>query len=147
MPVYYGIEDYKPGGSEAELAQAEGKYHFVDGKFHVSGSDVALDGLHYVTDEVTLSGSNISRVFTIVAEGKIDISGSELNCNGYSSDLLFFSNNTKFKIAGSKSFFDGIIYIPKGEIDISGSTNTIDGSLVGNTVKLSGSMMHINAIK
>jgi hypothetical protein len=122
-------------------------YHFVDGKFHVSGSDVALDGLYFVTDEVKLSGSNISGVFTIVAEGKIDISGSELNCNAYSSDLLFFSNNTKIKIAGSKSFFGGIIYIPKGEIDISGSTNTINGGLTGDTVKLSGSEMHINAIK
>jgi hypothetical protein len=149
IPVYlqYDIEDYKPGGTEALSAQAEGRYHFVDGKFHVSGSDVALDGLYFVTDEVKLSGSNISGVFTIVAEGKIDISGSELNCNAYSSDLLFFSNNTKLKIAGSKSFFGGIIYIPKGEIDISGSTNMIDGSLVGDTVKLSGSEMYINARK
>jgi hypothetical protein len=145
IPVYYDIEDYKPGGTEAIAAGTN--YHYIDGKFHVSDSDVALDGLYYVTDEVELSGSNISGVFTIVAEGKIDVSGSELNCNAYSSDLLFMSNDTKFKIPGSKSFFGGIIYIPKGEIDISGSTNTINGSLVGNTVKLSGSMMHINAIK
>jgi hypothetical protein len=75
----------------------------------------------------------------------VDISGSKFNCNAYSGDLLFFSNNTKFKIAGSKSFFGGIIYIPKGEIDISGSTNTINGGLTGDTVKLSGSEMYINA--
>jgi len=102
---------------------------------------------YYVTDEVKLSGSNISGVFTIVAEGKIDISGSGLNCNAYSSDLLFFSNDTKFKIAGSKSFFGGIIYIPKGEIDLSGSANTINGSLIGDTFKLFGSEMCINAVK
>ena len=147
IPPYlrYDIADYKPEGSEALSAQAEGKYHFIDGKLHVSDSDVVLDGLYYVTDEAKLSGSNISGVFTIVAGGKIDISGSELNCNAYSGDLLFLSNDTKFKIAGSKSFFGGIIYIPKGEIDISGSTNTINGSLFGDTVKLSGSEMHINA--
>jgi hypothetical protein len=145
MPVQSDIANYKPGGSEATSAQAEGKYHFIDGKFHVSDSDIVLNGLYYATDEVKLSGSNISGVFTIVAEGKIDISGSELKCSAYSGDLLFMSNNTKLKIAGSKSFFSGIIYIPKGEIDISGSTNTINGSLFGNTVKLSGSEMRINA--
>ncbi|MEA2075375.1 MAG: carboxypeptidase regulatory-like domain-containing protein [Euryarchaeota archaeon] len=143
MPVYYDIEDYKPGGSEAIAAGTN--YHYIDGKFHVSDSDIVLNGLYYVTDEAKLSGSNISGVFTIVAEGKIDISGSELNCSAYSGDLLFFSSDTKFKIPGSNSFFGGIIYIPKGEIDISGSTNTIDGSLFGNTVKLSGSEMRINA--
>jgi len=144
MPVKYDISDYQPEGKEAILAEEELKYHFIDGKFHVSDSDIVLDGLYYVTDEVKLSGSKITGIFTIVSEGKIDISGSELNCSTYSNELLFFSNEKKFKIAGSKSFFEGIIYVPKGEIDISGSTNTFKGSIFGEKVKLSGSEMKIS---
>ena len=143
FPVQYDITDYKPGGSEAIAVGS--KYHHIEGDFHVSGSDVVLDGLYYVEGDVKLSGSNISGVFTIVAEGKIDVSGSEHNCSAYSGNLLFFSNDTKFKIAGCKSYFGGIIYIPKGEIEISGAKNTIDGGLFADTVKLSGSELNINA--
>jgi hypothetical protein len=56
---------------------------------------------------------NLTTCSKIVAEEDIDIVGSELNCNAYSGDLLFFSNNTKLKIAGSKSFFSGIISYTK----------------------------------
>ena len=143
FPVQYDIEDYKPGGKEA--IAAGDKYHHIKGNFHVSGSDVVSDGLYYVEGDVKLSGSNISGVFTIVTEGKIDVSGSEHNCTAYSGNLLFFSNDTKFKIAGGKSYFDGIFYIPKGAIEASGSENTINGGLLADTVKLSGTELNINA--
>jgi hypothetical protein len=145
FPIQYNIADYKTGGKEAIDAQNEGKYQYIRGKFHVTGSDVILDGLYYVEGDVKLSGSNISGVFTIVAEGKIDVRGSAHNCSAYSGNLLFFSNDTKFKIVGGKSYFGGIIYIPKGEIEISGSENTINGSFFADTVKLSGSESNINA--
>jgi hypothetical protein len=143
MPVYYDIEDYKPGGSEAIAAGSS--YHFVDGEFQVVGHDVVLDGLYYITDDARLTGSNIRGEFTIVAEGEIDIIGSKFNCSACSADLQFFSNDTKFKMAVSRSHFDGIIYMPKGEIDISGSKNTLNSSLFGDTVKLFGSELCINA--
>jgi hypothetical protein len=143
-PVQYSIEDYKPGGKEA--IAAGDRYHHIEGNFHISGSDVVLDGLYYVEGNVKLSGSNISGVFTLVAEGKIDVSGSKHNCSAYSGNLLFFSNNTKFKIAGGKSYFGGIIYTPKGEIELFGSGNTINGSFFADTVKLSGSELNINAV-
>ena len=142
FPIQYNVEDYKPGGKEA--IDAGDKYHPIEGNFHISGSDVVLDGLYYVEGNVKLSGSNISGVFTIVAEGKIDVSGSEHNCTAYSGNLLFLSNSTKIKIAGSESDFSGIICAPKGEIDLSGSGNTINGGLFADTVKLSASESNIN---
>ena len=145
FPIQYNVEDYKPGGKEATAAGNEGKYHYFDKKFLVSGSDVVLDGLYYVEGDAKLSGRNISGVFTIIAEGKMDVSGSEHNCSAYSGNLLFFSNDTKIKIAGCKSYFGGIVYTPKGEIEISGAKNTIDGGLFADTVKLSGSELNINA--
>lgn len=145
FPIQYNISDYKPGRKEAIAAEAEGKYHYFDKNFHVSDSDIVLDGLYYVEGNVKLSGSNISGVFTIIAERKIDVGGSEHNCSAYSGNLLFLSNSIKIKIAGSESDFSGIICAPKGEIDLSRSGNTINGGLFADTVKLSGSESNINA--
>lgn len=151
FPIQYDISDYAPGGSEAIAAEAEGTYHYITRSFHVSGSDVVLDGLYYVEGKVRLSGSNISGVFTIVAEKEIDVSGSKLNCTAYSTNLLFLSGKEKgkdkgeIKIAGGKGNFCGIIYSKEGEIEISGSTNTINGGIFADTVKLSGSKLNINA--
>lgn len=153
-PIQYNIADYKPGGSEAIAAENEGKYHYFDKKFHVSGSDVVLDGLYYVEGDVKLSGRNITGVFTIVAEEKIDVSGSEHNCSAYSPNLLLLSgeeegkgkDKEKIKIAGSNSIFCGVIYTKTGDIELSGSRNMINGSFFADTVKLSGSELNINAV-
>jgi hypothetical protein len=148
LPIQYNISDYAPGGSEAIAAETEGKYHYFDKKFHVSGSDVVLDGLYYVEGDVKLSGKNIHGVFTIVAEKRIEVKGSKHNCSAYSTNLLLMSGKGKdkaeIKIAGSKSTFCGVIYTKEGKIDISGSTNTINGGLFADTVKLSGSELKIN---
>ena len=149
FPIQYSISDYAPGSSEAIAAENESKYHYFDKKFRVSGSDVVLDGLYYVKGDAKLSGKNISGVFTIVAEKKIDVSGSEFDCSAYSTNLLLMSGNDKgkgeIKIASSKSTFCGIIYTKEGKIEMSGSKNTINGGLFGDTVKLSGSKLNINA--
>ncbi len=150
-PIQYNIADYKPGGSEAIAAENEGKYHYITRNFHVAGSDVVLDGLYYVEGDVKLSGRNITGVFTIVAEEKIDVSGSEHNCSAYSSNLLLLSGKEEeeeeeIKLAGSKSTFRGIIYTKEGNTDLSGSKNTINGSIFADTVKLSGSELNINAV-
>jgi len=145
FPIQYNVADYKPGGKEAVAAEAEDKYHYFDKNFHVSGSDVVLDGLYYVEGDVKLKGNNISGVFTIVAEKKIDVSGSEHNCSAYCSNLLLLSGKEKIKIAVSNSNFCGVIYTEKGKIELSGSGNTINGGLFADTVKLSASESNINA--
>jgi PKD repeat protein len=144
FPAHYNIENYKPRGAEAIRAGSE--YHHYSGDFYISGSDVVLAGLYYVKGDVKLSGSNISGVFTIVAEGDIHVSGSGHNYSAYSGDLLFLSNGTNLKLSGSQNRLGGIIYVPRGEIALSGSRNTINGCLLGDTVKLSGSDNTVNAL-
>ena len=150
FPVQYNISDYAPGGSEAVAAQNEGKYHYFDKNFHVSGSDVVLDGLYYVEGDAKLSGSNISGVFTIVAEKKIEVSGSKHNCSAYSTNLLLMSGKDEgedkgeITIAVSKSTFLGVMYTKEGKIEMPGSENTLNGGLFADTVKLSGSKSNIN---
>lgn len=145
MPLQYAVEDYKPGGVKALSSEASGKYHFINGDLNVSGFNSTLDGLYYVTGNVTSSGSKITGTFTIIAGGRIDVSGEEYNCTSYVDDILFFSNDS-IKTSGSRNIFNGIFYTMPGEIDVSGSTNTINGGIIGNTIKLSGSGTTINAI-
>lgn len=132
MPVHYDLSNYQTGGQ------------VINGNFNVSKSGTVLDGLYYVKGNVALSASNIKGTFTIVAEGTISISGSGMNCTPYSSGLLFFSNGASFGISGSNSSLGGIIYVPKGQIAVSGSGNKINGSLFGDKITLSGSNMIIN---
>ncbi|MDI6896675.1 carboxypeptidase regulatory-like domain-containing protein [Methanocella conradii] len=144
MPLQYTVEDYEPGGVKALSAEASGKYHFIDGDLKVSGTSSTLDGLYYVTGNVTLSGNKITGTFTIIADGRIDVSGSGYNCTSYADDILFFSNDS-IKTSGSKSIFNGTFYTLSGEIGVSGSMNTINGGIMGNTIRLSGSRNTINA--
>ena len=149
LPEPFDIEDYSPGGSAAIEAQAEGKYTEVIGDFRGEDSGIALDGLYYVTGNVKLSGSDISGIFTIVAEGNIEISGSDQNGISYTDNLLFFSNaagNDAIKLSGSGSSFEGYFYAPNGEIRESGSGNNIDGGFLSSQVKLSGSRLTVTYV-
>jgi hypothetical protein len=117
----------------------------VNGSFNVSTSGTVLDGLYYVKGNVALSGSSIKGTFTVVAEGTISISGSAMNSIAYSGGLLLFANGSSLAISGSNSTLGGIIYVPKGQIAISGSGNKINGGLFGDKITLSGSNMVITA--
>ena len=145
FPIIFDISDYQPGGAEAFIAQYEGKYHYINDDFEVSDSNEKLDGLYYVTGDVKLSGEEITGTFTIVAEGKIEISGSRHNYDSYCNDLLFFSDGGLFKLSGSENTQAGITFVPNDLIEISGSKNTIMGCYFGDTIKLAGSEMNITA--
>ena len=123
-------------GRKAVAAQNAGRYHYIyiSGSLNVSKSGCVLDGFYYVKGNVGLSASNIKGTFTIVAEGTIQISSSSMNCTAYSGGLLFFSNGTGLGISGSNSSLGGIIYVPTGQITLSGSGNTIKGSAFGALV-------------
>jgi hypothetical protein len=146
LPIEFDINDYKPGGSAASLAQGEGRYQQISGDLVIDTQGAVLDGLYYVTGDVYLSASDLSGTFTIVAEGLIDVSGSDqADFTPYEDGLLFFSNRTDpssspvIKMAGSNNTMRGIVYAPGGMIELSGSVNTFRGSIIGDAVKLNGS--------
>jgi len=97
------------------------------------------------TGDVNLSTCPTSP-FTLVANGKVNLSVS--GCAGLSPAvgnilLASFKNNpgnTTMNVSGSSVAWNGIIYAPGGEADVSGSGGFIlQGSVVADTVKLSGS--------
>ena len=152
FPVAYNISDYKPGGSQAERANATGKYHIINTPADIPAG--VFDGLYYATIDVTIPGNFKSGIFTLVAEGNIHVSGSNDNFTAYcDDDLLFFSNSSScppddpaFHISKSNSEFLGNIYVPNGQLKISGANNKVVGSLYGDSIQLATSGAGMNSI-
>ena len=151
FPVAYDISEYKPNGTKALEARKEGKYHEIKTTADIPAG--VFDGLYYATIDVTIPGNYRSGIFTLVAEGKIHVSGSNDNFTAYIDDLLFFSNSSScppddpaFHISKSNSKFLGNVYVPNGQLKISGANNAVVGSLYGDSIQLATSGAGMNSI-
>ena len=97
---------------------------------------------------------------TFVSEGQIAIIG-DANITGYASltpggysPLILFSNaetppscsTNAIQFSGSNMTWTGLIYAPNGEVQMSASSTdaTINGSIIGYSVNISGSDFRIN---
>ncbi len=156
-PVTFNIADYAPGGSQA-VAAGGTYYHNISGNSSLSTyvhSGVLDPGIYYVTGNVNFSSPSISAMnVTIVATGAITVSGSSGMWTPYVNNLLYYSNisdalapgHIALNVSGSGSSWTGIIYAPNSGINMSGSSNaSLQGNLIGYTVKLSGSSLLINS--
>lgn len=147
-PVSYDIAAYRPGGAAATAAQAAGRYTAINGDLDVS-EPRTLSGLYYVSGDAKLSASNITGSFTVVAEGAIDVSGSQLRATPYADGLLLFSSKAErgaavIKLAGSDSDLRGVIAGPGGTVELSGSNSRYAGLILGDALKLNGSNLRIS---
>ncbi|HSM57121.1 MAG TPA: hypothetical protein VK879_13290 [Candidatus Sulfomarinibacteraceae bacterium] len=144
LPVTYQLSDYQPGGTVAQQAQAEGRYHLINGKMEIADQGTRLDGLYYVRGKVEISASDVYGTFTIVAEGKVEISGSNQNFEPYAGGLLFYtpiSGTDNFIVSGGNSRMEGIIFAPQVGMTLSGSNNTFEGVIYTGRAKLNGSSL------
>ncbi len=145
---------YDTGGSAAVAAGAQ--YWRVDGDIDGSYIENLGDGLYYATGDILLNSSDVDLDVTLVAEGRVTISGSGQQLRPFLNGLLIFAAQPysgidqcdKFVVSlgGSDQNWFGLIYGPNGLIEMSGSTNaTLTGSLIGYSVRLNGSSITIVA--
>jgi thermitase len=147
-PLSYAVADYAPGGAAAVAAQQAGRYTVINGDLDVS-EPTLLDGLYYVKGKAKLAASKLTGTFTIVAEDIIEVSGSLQQLSPYANGLLLFSNKSEpggsiVKLAGSNSTLNGVIYAPRGTVEISGSNSALRGAVLSDALKLSGSNIGIS---
>ncbi len=173
-PIELTPSDFLPGGL-VETAVGSGNYHFTNGEFDLK-SNVA-DGVYVARQGIKMGDSNFSAKVTLVTlprnnqedKGTIEISGSNVDLEPYYQDVLIFSNyfkggkdypyspppysdppecgNPAVKIAGSNNAWEGLIFAPRGMIEISGGNNsTLQGSIFGHNVKFNGSDITITAL-
>ena len=153
IPLIFDISDFAPGGSIASSIPAA-DYHTFSG--NTTFKDEELEGLYYVTGDVKLNQTTVGlNGVTIVATGDIELVNNvkEQDFISYlSNHLLFFTtatatncgSSTGIKVSGTENVFDGLIYAPFADITLSGSSHTICGALIANTVSTSASDTVIN---
>lgn len=172
LPVVFDVEDYAPGGEKANQADAFGQYYNCDCEMNSTWlsnqglltssppNNILQDGLYYTTGNININTSNlIGNNITLVAEGTITITGASNDLLPFMDDLLLFTpleystssnvcNTAVITIAGSSASWGGIIYAPNGLVEMSGSQSENAeywGSILANTIRLSGAQMNINA--
>jgi hypothetical protein len=142
-PPAWDYNDFVPGGSVQTA---------LGSNYHVIGSSgpISANGLYFVDGDLKPNFSiaaNVTNV-TIVANGEIQFSGG-INLSPYYNGLLLFSNaasnsGTSVKISGSNLNWQGLIYAPNGNVDMSGSKNvSLAGSINALCVNLNGAGTNI----
>lgn len=165
-PIDFPMEDYAPGGVEAIAAQNDGdSYYSCDCKMDIGWledeglydnvSKVLQDGLYYSSDEIEINVNTIiGNAVTFVSRDEISFSGSEQTLAPYVNGMLAYSDLQKpggsqcssavISFSGSEQNWSGIIFAPKGLVSLSGSSSTtFNGSIVSNTINISGSDQNV----
>lgn len=163
LPVEFDIQAYGPGGSKALLA---GSNYYYAGSSKIdtgwlesrglynSSTGTLATGLYFTDGDIDIGSSNLRGNVTLVtSSGTITLSGSNQNLLPWDpDDLLLFSHRDTacfdyaVKVDGSDSTWRGVVYAPRGMIEMPGSDNSrILGSLIGDTVRLNGSQLEIEA--
>ncbi len=147
-PLMYDIADYRPGGRFSSDA------NYRSFTRSIWPADITGPGIYYTTRDITLD-DEVDETVTLIAEGEISFSGSDQDLSAYSEGLLSFSNKrysdpvdrcSKFvtKMEGSNNDWNGVIYSPRGMIEMAGSSNSaVQGSLISWSIEISGSDVSI----
>lgn len=167
-PEIFEIEQYAPGGSKALLAISQLRYHYA-GSADINLNWLTLNlaynpltktiapGLYYTSGDIDLSGQgyNASGATFVTSAGDIHFNGNNYTFTNWDPDgLLLMSNktyssctagNAVIKLNGNTHSWTGIMFAPRGQIDFAGTNvgASLNGRLVGNQVKLSGSTQTI----
>jgi RHS repeat-associated protein len=149
FPRDYELQDYQPGGAEANGAGAS----YVDLTYECAAngaSGVALrfngesipDALYYVPCDILFDAKGSTGNVTIVSTGSIHYkTHNNSQISPLINGLLVFttSDGTKaIHLNGNKSAMHGDIVAPHGEIHIAGSNQEFSCGVYGHTVKYSG---------
>jgi len=147
-PVNKTLADFYQGTTSTPT------YHYINNSTNLASyvtSGVLDPGVYYVNGNINFSkglSTTVTSKVTFVATGSISIASPNMNFAPYSQQMLFFANvtttNSGLKISGSNGTWDGIAYAPHSDLQYSGSANVSgSGSVVGNTIHLSGSNGHL----
>ena len=151
----------------ANLASADGYYHYNADSIHLSNKAITISGKVLLRMSNTSTGISISGgggainitgtgALTVYTPGSVSIAGQGVSNGvdgpdgGTAIDLASELNQPiRFQIFGTKTsgtqsmsisgngLFSGVIYAPQGDVSISGN-GAVNGSIVANNITLSG---------
>ena len=109
-----------------------------------------VPGVYCSTGKLVLGGSDVTGNVTLVAQGAVNLAGSNFNLTPYWNDVLAFSDDSgpsALDMSGSGGNWEGIFLAPNGHAKVQGSSNlSIVGSIMADTIHVSGSDFSLTAI-
>ncbi len=146
LPLVWQIADYRPGGILAKNAGVN--YHEIDksacsnGVWSVNAQDIP-SGIVYIPCSVVITGSSVTIKATIVAEGAIKFTGSNIivdpGKNGSPALLTVAIGSDAIRIDGANMKINGTTQALNGETRITGATGTYHCGIIAGTIAITGS--------
>lgn len=140
------VNQFKPGGAVWERVPANMRYTMTASQFanvsNTAAKLATLNGLYFVTGDVNISKGNIPNPVTIVATGSIRITNITTGLRAFVDDLLAYSDKDTGNLCDTTTVVyirgtgnsRGIVYGPKGQIEVLWNGSTWEGSLVAKYV-------------
>ncbi|MFT5284816.1 MAG: hypothetical protein ACI8TQ_000975 [Planctomycetota bacterium] len=118
----------------------------VDGAGGVETSQgLPVTGVVYAAGDITVAFSGVTVSLTLIAEGSIEIFGSNNNIDAAVDDLLVWAvadptggQDNDVLLSGDTNTFAGRLHAPGGAVNISGDDYVITGALSGWKVLIDG---------
>ena len=93
----------------------------------------------YIEGSVVIDGSGVCATGCLIVSGDITFNGSGVNM-GAADAMCLASRSGTIRFDGGGGVFRGILYAPEGEINFNGKVDTIEGSVIGNTIRGNGGL-------
>jgi len=155
LPTLLDLDDFKPGGS---IAGAVGS-HYIDATAECASSNHGWQrnasqmplssGVYWIPCDVHISGGNgtLSKV-TIISTGAMQIDGVKGVFQPFYQGLQFATASQSagaLQLSGDATQIGGVVFAPNGTVKISGSSLSLQCSIIGNEVRFANAKTTIDA--
>ncbi len=106
-------------------------------------SGVPVSGIVYSAGSISVEGSNLTAVLTLVSAEDISISASSSSITAAADGVLAYADSREcgaaISLDGNSNLLRGVVLAPRSEFRLSGSSNTFFGRSVARRITVSGS--------
>ena len=150
LPTTWNIADFRPNGNQA--LKAGENYHAIpessckEETWNIQASDIP-NGIVYVPCSVKIQGSNSTVSSLLIAEGNVEINGSDVVINPYKQGMpaIISGTNSSDSIPLSRTNIQilGTIQALNSGVQITGAKGVYRCGIIAKTISLSGSGISI----
>jgi hypothetical protein len=155
LPTLLNLDDFKPGGS---VASALGP-HYIDATEECASSHHGwqrnasqmpiANGVYWIPCDVHISGGNgTSSNVTLVSTGAMQIDGVKGVFQPFYDGLQFATTSQSagaLQLSGDATQVGGVVFAPNGTVKISGSSLSLQCSVIGNEIRFANAKTTIDA--
>jgi hypothetical protein len=155
LPTLLDLDDFKPGGPAAVAAGAQ----YVDASAECASSNHGwqrnasqmplASGVYWIPCDVHISGGNgATNNVTLVSTGAMQIDGVKGVFQPFHQGLQFATTSQSagaLQLAGDSTLIGGVIFAPNGTVQVSGSSLSLQCSVIGNEIRFANARTTIDA--